>query len=144
MTARRFVDTNIPLYAVSARPEDRAKSRTAREILESGGICTSVQVLQEFLVQATHPFRPDRIPHEEAVRFIQALCEFPVQEITVQLLLLASGTKQRFRISYWDAAVIEAARALGCKIVLSEDLSDGQDYGGITVVNPFRRPPRTR
>jgi predicted nucleic acid-binding protein len=40
--------------------------------------------------------------------------------------------------------VIEAARALGCKIVLSEDLSDGQDYGGITVVNPFRRPARTR
>jgi predicted nucleic acid-binding protein len=144
MTARRFVDTNIPLYAVSARPEDRAKSRTARAILESDGICTSVQVLQEFLVQATHPSRPDRIPHEEAVRFIQALCEVPVQEITVQLLLLAAGTKQRFQISYWDAAVIEAARALGCKIVLSEDLSDGQDYGGITVVNPFRRPARTR
>jgi predicted nucleic acid-binding protein len=144
MTARRFVDTNIPLYAVSARPEDRAKSRTGRAILESGGICTSAQVLQEFLVQTTHPSRPDRIPHEEAVRFIQALCEFPVQEITVQLLLLAAGTKQRFQISYWDAAVIEAARALGCKIVLSEDLSDGQDYGGITVVNPFRRPARTR
>lgn len=113
MTARRFVDTNIPLYAVSARPEDSAKGRTARAILESGEICTSVQVLQEFLVQATHPFRPDRIPHDEAVRFIQALCDFPVQEITVQLLLLASGTKQRFQISYWDAAVI--ARALGAR-----------------------------
>ena len=62
-----------------------------------------------------------------------------MQEITVELLLLAAGTKQRFQISYWDAAVIEAARALGCKTVLSEDLSDRQDYGGITVVNPFRQ-----
>jgi predicted nucleic acid-binding protein len=144
MTARRFVDTNIPLYAVSARPDDRTKSQTARAILESGDICTSVQVLQEFFVQATHPLRPDRIPHEEAIRFIQALCEFPVQEITVGLLLLAAGTKQRFQISYWDAAVIEAARALGCKNVLSEDLNDRQDYGGITVVNPFRRSARVR
>jgi DNA-binding transcriptional MerR regulator len=41
-------------------------------------------------------------------------------------------------LSYWDAAIIEAARALGCTHVLSEDLSDGQDYGGVRVTNPFR------
>ena len=46
--------------------------------------------------------------------------------------------KQRFGISYWDAAVIEAARRLGCDTVLTEDLSDGQDYGGVRAVNPFR------
>lgn len=41
-------------------------------------------------------------------------------------------------ISYWDAAIIEASRTLGCDVVLSEDLSDGQDYAGIRVENPFR------
>jgi predicted nucleic acid-binding protein len=26
---------------------------------------------------------------------------------------------------------------MGCPHVLSEDLSDGQDYGGVRVINPF-------
>ena len=50
----------------------------------------------------------------------------------------ALDARQRFRLSYWDAAIIEASRALGCTHVLSEDLSDGQDYGGVQVINPFR------
>jgi predicted nucleic acid-binding protein len=49
----------------------------------------------------------------------------------------ALETKQRFRISYWDAAVIEAARTLACDTVLSEDLSHGQYYDGVRVENPF-------
>ena len=137
MTAKRFVDTNVLLYAVSARPEERGKSEIAQSILEADDIGTSVQVLQDFYVQATDPARGDRIPHEEAVRFVQALCEFPVQDLTVELFRSALSTKQRFQIAYWDAAVIEAARALGCDSVLSEDLSHGQDYGGVRVVNPF-------
>jgi predicted nucleic acid-binding protein len=44
---------------------------------------------------------------------------------------------ERFRISYWDAAILEAARVLGCDLVLSEDLSLGEDYAGVRVVNPF-------
>ena len=47
-------------------------------------------------------------------------------------------TANRFRISLWDAAVIEAARAMGCRVVLSEDLNAGQDYDGVVVQNPFR------
>jgi len=54
-------------------------------------------------------------------------------------MFAALTTRNRFQISYWDAAILEAARALGCEVVLSEDLSDGQDYGGIAVENPFRR-----
>jgi predicted nucleic acid-binding protein len=42
-----------------------------------------------------------------------------------------------FQISYWDAAIIEAARMLGCRTVVSEDLNDQQDYGGVMVANPF-------
>jgi predicted nucleic acid-binding protein len=52
-------------------------------------------------------------------------------------MLAAMDTRQRFGISYWDAAILEAARALGCEVVLSEDLSDSQDYAGIRVENPF-------
>ena len=52
--------------------------------------------------------------------------------------MAALDTRRRFQLSYWDAAIIEASRALGCAEVLSEDLGDGQDYGGVRVINPFR------
>ena len=57
-------------------------------------------------------------------------------------LLSAARTSARYRLSYWDAATIEAARALGCETVLSEDLNDGQDFGGVIFENPFRGTSR--
>ena len=134
----RFVDTNIPIYAIASNSADRKKAEQALHILQEPDLAISVQVLQEFYVQATRDSRRDRISHEEAVAFIQALCEFPVQELTVSVLQSALATRHRYQISYWDAAIIEAARALGCREVLSEDLGDGQDYGGVHVTNPFR------
>ena len=53
-------------------------------------------------------------------------------------MMAALDTHQRFQLSYWDAAIIEASRAMGCMQVLSEDLHDGQDYSGVRVANPFR------
>ncbi len=40
--------------------------------------------------------------------------------------------------TYWDAAILEAARALGCAVVPSEDLSLGSDCDGVRVEDPFR------
>ena len=54
-------------------------------------------------------------------------------------MLAASAAARRFRVSYWDAAVVEAARAMGSATILSEDLSHGRDFDGVRVENPFRR-----
>jgi predicted nucleic acid-binding protein len=62
---------------------------------------------------------------------------FFVQELTIPIVLAALVTRDRYRISYWDAAIIEAARAAGCRDVLSEDLQHGQNYDGVRVANPF-------
>jgi predicted nucleic acid-binding protein len=72
------------------------------------------------------------------VPLTESFRRFPVQDITSAIMRAALDARQRFRLSYWDSAIIEAARALGCTDVLSEDLSDGQDYGGVRVANPFR------
>ncbi len=77
--------------------------------------------------------------HEQATVLIEAFSRFPVQEMTLHLLRASLDAKQRYGISYWDAAILEAARNLSCHTVLSEDLSDGQDYDGVRVENPFRR-----
>jgi predicted nucleic acid-binding protein len=133
----RFVDTNILLYAISQDPDEQTKATLANEILSVGDLALSVQVLQEFYVQATRDTRADRITHEQAEGLVDSFRRFPVQETTVRIMLAAMSTRQRFNISYWDAAILEAARTLGCKVVLSEDLSDSQDYAGIHVENPF-------
>ncbi len=133
----RFADTNILLYTISRDPLERKKATRAKELLASRDIALSVQVLQEFYVQATRDSRADRLTHEQATSLVDGFRRFPVQETTVDVLLSAMATRQRFDLSYWDAAILEAARALGCDVVLSEDMSDGQDYAGVRVENPF-------
>ncbi len=134
----RFVDTNILLYAVSRDPAEQAKAERANEILAGRDLALSVQVLQEFYVQATRGGRPDPLSHEQAAKLIESFLRFPVQETTTALMLAALATRQRYGISYWDAAILEASRALGCELVLSEDLTDGENYAGVRVENPFR------
>ena len=136
--AMRFVDTNILLYSISSAPKEHSKAVTAAAILEEDDLALSVQVLQEFYAQATRPTKRTRLTHEQARLLIESFLRFPIQESTVVLLQAALATSDRFQISYWDGAIIEAARLLGCRIVLSEDLSHGQSYGGVEVVNPFR------
>ncbi len=134
----RFVDTNVLLYAISRDPAEQDKSKRANDILAERDLALSVQVLQEFYVQATRRSRPDALAHQQAVLLVESFRRFPVQDITSGIMLAALDARQRFRLSYWDAAIIEASRALGCTQVLSEDLNDGQDYGGVRVTNPFR------
>jgi predicted nucleic acid-binding protein len=134
----RFVDTNVLLYSVSTASAEQEKAQIALKILDEHDLALSVQVLQEFYVQATRESKMDRISHEQATALIEAYLRFTVQETTVALMRAALEAKQRFRISYWDAAVIEAARTLNCDSVLSEDLSHGQNYNGVRVKNPFR------
>jgi len=133
----RFVDTNVLLYAASTAEDEREKALRARDLLESEDLALSVQVLQEFYVQATRPTRPQRLSHEQAAGLVEAFLRFPVQDTTVALVRAALETAARFSVSYWDAAIIEAARGLGCATLLTEDLADGTDYGGVRVVNPF-------
>ena len=136
----RFVDTNVLLYAISRDPEEQDKAARANDILTARDVALSVQVLQEFYVQATRASRPDPLTHQQAARLVESFLRFPVLAITTDLMLAAAATCHRFGVSYWDAAILEAARSLGCDVVLSEDLSDSQDYAGVRVENPFRSP----
>jgi len=141
----RFLDTNVLLYAVSGEEQETEKAAIAAALLQSNDLALSLQVLQEFYVQATRVTRPRRLPNEKAQAFIESWLRFQIQEMTVGILRAALEASQRFQLSYWDAAIIESARALGCSEVLSEDLNDGQQYAGLRVRNPFRpRPRRTR
>ena len=133
----RFVDTNVLLYAISRDAAEQEKAVRANAVLRDRALALSVQVLQEFYVQATGTGRPDALTHDQAARLVESFLSFPVVDISTEIVLAALATRQRFDLSYADAAILEAARAMNCDVVLSEDLSDGQDYDGVRVENPF-------
>ena len=135
----KFIDTNVLLYSISANPQERSKRDIARSLLESDDCALSVQVLQEFYVQATRPSREDRLTHELAVGIIETWMRFPIQEITLSVFADALRIKEKHRLSYWDSGVVAAALTLGCEQLYSEDLTHGQELEGIVVLNPFRR-----
>lgn len=136
-----FADTNVLLYASLPDPEDQEKAARASALLQAHDVGLSTQVLQEFYTQLTRATRPHRRTPEEALELLETFLGYTIQPITTDLVRAAIATHQRFQISYWDAAIIEAARSLGCGVVLSEDLNDGQDYDGVRIENPFRPQP---
>jgi predicted nucleic acid-binding protein len=133
-----FLDTNILLYSISSNPAEQAKKERAIELLQQRDGALSVQVLQEFYTQATRVTRVDRISHEAAVALIGSWRRFRIQEITIPVFLGALEIRVAHRFSYWDSAIIAAARALGCRELYTEDLSHGRQVEGIAIINPFR------
>jgi predicted nucleic acid-binding protein len=138
MNGPRFIDTNILLYSISRDPAEASKRDIAVALLDTENIALSVQVLQEFYVQATRATRPDALAHEIAVGLVRTWLRFKVQETALPVMINALEIKVRYGLSYWDAAIVAAARALGCRELLSEDMSHGREVEGVTINNPFR------
>jgi len=98
----------------------------------------SAQVLQEFYVNATRK-QALRLSPDEALEILSSMRGFPILPVTDDLVFAAIAVKVRYQISYWDAAIIAAAEALGAHELYSEGMNDGQMYGSVRVVNPFTR-----
>ena len=89
-------------------------------------------------MQATRATRPNPLSHELAVGFVRTwTLRFPVQDVTIQVMNSALEIKARFKLSYGDAAIVAAARALGCPKLLSEDMAHGQIIADVMMANPF-------
>ncbi|HVH78575.1 MAG TPA: PIN domain-containing protein, partial [Stellaceae bacterium] len=84
-----FLDTNVLLYSISTAQTERAKRVRALEMLDADDVALSVQVLQEFYVQATRPSRPDKLPHETAVGLIAAWTRFRIQAVNLRVMTAA-------------------------------------------------------
>jgi predicted nucleic acid-binding protein len=91
----QFVDASVLLYTISQDPAEHDKAKRANEILSGRDLGLSVQVLQEFYVQATRASRPDPISHQHAVRLIESFRRFPVQDVTSAILMAALDSRPR-------------------------------------------------
>jgi predicted nucleic acid-binding protein len=138
MSDKCFVDTNILMYA-----HDRsagAKHERARTVVEElwrarSGI-VSTQVLQELCINLRRKAgRP--IDLEKVREIVTDYLAWNVYVNTGESVLDALRIEERYQVSFWDALVLHAAEASGAAVLFSEDLSDGQMYGTVRVVNPL-------
>jgi predicted nucleic acid-binding protein len=138
MIARWFLDTNVLLYSISRANDEARKRERAIALLDQEDCGLSVQVLQEFYVQATRATRADALPHDLAAGLIRAWLRYPVQDNTVAVMNGALEIRAGHGFSYWDSAIIAAARALGCRELYTEDMGHGREVEGVAIINPFR------
>ena len=138
--AGRFLDTNVLLYAAAqqALPADEGKHEIALQLLAEGDFAISAQVLQEFYANAVR-LKPQPMEPVEAHEWVNLLCDMECVAIDQQLVREGIQLSQRFQTSYWDGAIIAAAHAAGAAVLFSEDLNDGQAYGEVAVINPFKQ-----
>jgi predicted nucleic acid-binding protein len=136
MKAACFVDTNVLLYRASTDEAERPKRLIAEAVLRREDIGLSAQVLAEFYHNAIS--KPGvRMTPEAAAAVVEALALLPVVPITTEIVQAAIRLQQRHQLSYWDGAILAAAKELAATTVFSEDLAHGQTYDGVTVLNPF-------
>ena len=134
-----FVDTNVVFYAATRglSPTDRPKRALARDLLDAGRFAVSGQVLAEFYNNITKK-GPAPFSHNEAIEYINLLRVRPCVPVDTDIVVHGAALAQHYDLSYWDGAIIAAAHVAGANVLYSEDLNDGQVYGDVTVVNPFK------
>ena len=137
MSDRFFVDTNLLVYAHDSSggvKHERARGLVERLWHERTGVL-STQVLQELYVslrKARHP-----LPASDARQIVADYLRWEIVVNTGESVVEAAELEERYRLSFWDALIIQAAGASGAETLYSEDLSHGQVYGAVRVLNPL-------
>jgi predicted nucleic acid-binding protein len=134
---KSFFDTNVLLYMHSVA--DPRKQVIAQQVFEEcaagGRIIISTQVVQEFHSVGT---RKLKLPMDQMRRLTTGLLDLPTVEIAAVHILMALEYEEQHQVSFWDALILAAANWADVPVLYTEDLNDGQFYGGVRVVNPFR------
>jgi len=131
-----FIDTNILVYSIDQKNEDKKQKsrRTLKKIIESHQPVISTQVIKEFYVVSTNKLKADPIVVKNIIH------NFHNMEIVnndLELIEQAIDISVISQLSFWDALIIAAAEKANSEFVFSEDLSSGQTYRGVMVINPL-------
>jgi predicted nucleic acid-binding protein len=139
MSDKFFVDTNIFVYA-----HDRAagaKHERARALVDdlwrSGNGVLSTQVLQELCINLRRK-TANPLSIQETRRLLQDYISWEIIVNTAESVIEALAIELRYKVSFWDALIIQAAAVSGATILYSEDLRDGQTFGPVRVLNPLK------
>jgi predicted nucleic acid-binding protein len=136
LAERVFIDTNVIVYADdldAGAKRERAQEILHRVFIDGNGV-VSTQVLQEFFVAAT---RKLGVAPEVARRKVELLSRLDVVTIEPSFIVEAIDLHRLHSLSFWDALIVQAAAASGCRRLLTEDLQSGRTIAGVQIENPF-------
>ncbi len=138
-----FIDTNVAFY--SREDTNDLKAVTAqhwmREAAARRHLCLNLQVLNEL---ANVLFRKRKqLSNEQVFDAIDRLAVLGSAPVSIQTVSAARSLRQATGYSWWDCLLLASALELGCSHFLSEDLQDGQEIAGLTIINPFLHAPET-
>jgi predicted nucleic acid-binding protein len=132
-----FLDTNVIVYAATGQKAAPEKWAKAVAIMQSEVFAVSAQVLAEFVNVTRRRIVPP-LPESEIEVWLDRLSQRPLLAIDAAVVRRGREISAEHGLNYYDGAILAAAERLGCDAVLSEDMTDGRAYGGVTVRNPFR------
>ena len=135
---RLTFDSNILVYAADATAGDRHLGAVDLIARATGADCVqTLQSLSEFFSVAT---RKCGLPADQAMAFVDDWrTVFPVRAADESTLASAMEAVRDHKFSFWDAMILTVARQAGCRLLISEDLHDGQVLHGLKILNPFNR-----
>jgi predicted nucleic acid-binding protein len=139
MSDKSFLDSNIFIYAYDQREpvKQSIADNLIRGLAISGEAVISYQVIHEFFNWALVK-GPVKMPQEEAQRYLTVTFRsMHIVASSASLVSDAIGIHQRYRLSWYDSLIVAAAQQAGCKLLYSEDLQHGQQFGTVTIHNPF-------
>lgn len=132
MNGEVFLDTNILIYATG---QDGRRTQTARDIVAQGGTI-SVQVINEFVNVSLRKLRWSWPDVRGALAALQEALSAPL-DVDMRTHVKALAVCERHRFSFYDSLIVASALLARCKILLSEDMADGQVIEGLMIRNPF-------
>jgi len=151
MSAERFsLDANVLFYAIDAN--DPHRHRRAAEIVERAAVeydcIIALQAYAEFFAAATRKEKMTIAEAGEQIADWQTL--FTTVYPAPGSLQQAIDAVAQHCLSFWDAMLWSVVKDAGGTVLLSEDLQDGRELGGVwfrnpfTPADPFRTPHRGR
>ena len=134
-----FIDTNILVYAydVSAGAKHGEAVAIMSELWNTGRGVTSMQVLQEFFVNATGKI-PKPLDVATAREVVRDFLKWSPVLINGEIIVDAIDIHAARKYSFWDALIIASAIESGAGTLLTEDLSDKHKIKNIVIKNPFK------
>jgi predicted nucleic acid-binding protein len=132
------LDTNVLAYAEGVNGAAmKASALGLLEGLPADAAVVPVQTLGELFNVLVRKAGRSRVDARAAI--LAWRDAFPLIETSPSVMLAAADLAADHRIGIWDAVILAAASASGCRLLLSGDLQDGFTWGGVTVANPFSR-----
>jgi predicted nucleic acid-binding protein len=144
MADKVFVDTNVLIYAWDSTEPEKQKQALAwmSHLWKAKTGRLSYQVLSEFYIAVTQKISPGMDP-ERARRNVRLFFLWQPVQIDARAVETAWHVQDRYRLSWWDALIVSAARSAGCRYLLTEDLQSGEEFFEIKIISPFLLSPES-